>query len=82
LADGPRDFLSAEERDGAVVEAYWLTDFSIQAVTSQALFAMAKSRWEIENQGFNEAKTFHAWSISATIIRTACWWSGCSLHWP
>jgi hypothetical protein len=41
------------------VEAYWLTDFSIQEVDSQALFCMAKSRWEIENQGFNEAKNLH-----------------------
>jgi len=52
-------FYRQKKRDGEVVEAYWLTDFSIQEVSSQALFKMAKSRWEIENQGFNEAKTFH-----------------------
>jgi hypothetical protein len=52
-------FYRQKKRDGTVVEAYWLTDFSIQEVSSQALFRMAKSRWEIENQGFNEAKTFH-----------------------
>jgi len=52
-------FYRQKKRDGTVVEAYWLTDFSIQEVSSQALFGMAKSRWEIENQGFNEAKTFH-----------------------
>jgi Transposase DDE domain len=52
-------FYRQKKPDGKVVEAYWLTDFSIQEVTSQALFEMAKSRWEIENQGFNEAKTFH-----------------------
>lgn len=51
-------FYRQKKRDGTVVEAYWLTDFSIQEVSSQALFGMAKSRWEIENQGFNEAKTF------------------------
>jgi hypothetical protein len=42
--------------DGTVVEAYWLTDFSKKQAGSQAIFAMAKSRWEIENQGFNDAK--------------------------
>jgi hypothetical protein len=42
--------------DGKVVEAYWLTDFSKSEAGSQALYHMAKSRWEIENQGFNDAK--------------------------
>jgi hypothetical protein len=42
--------------NGEVVEAYWLTDFSTGKVGSRALYRMAKSRWEIENQGFNDAK--------------------------
>ncbi len=42
--------------DGTVVEAYWLTDFSNSEAGSQALYHMAKSRWEIENEGFNDAK--------------------------
>jgi len=42
--------------DGKVIEAYWLTDFSKTQAGSRAIFAMAKSRWEIENQGFNDAK--------------------------
>lgn len=42
--------------DGTVFEAYWLTDFSQKQVGSKALYLMAKSRWEIENQGFNDAK--------------------------
>jgi hypothetical protein len=42
--------------DGTVCEAYWLTDFPRQWVSSRAIFRMAKSRWEIENQGFNDAK--------------------------
>jgi len=42
--------------DGTVCEAYWLTDFPRSRVSSRALFLMAKSRWEIENQGFNDAK--------------------------
>ncbi len=42
--------------DGPMVEAYWLTDWSKSEVGSQALYRMAKSRWEIENQGFNDGK--------------------------
>ena len=46
--------------DGTVCEAYWLTDWSTARVGPRALYGMAKSRWEIENQGFNEAKNRHA----------------------
>ena len=42
--------------NGEVREAYWLTDFPRSRVSSRTLFHMAKSRWEIENQGFNDAK--------------------------
>ena len=42
--------------NGKVYEAYWLTDFPRHLVSSRALFRLAKSRWEIENQGFNDAK--------------------------
>ena len=42
--------------DGTVYEAYWLTDFPRHRVSRRTLFLMAKSRWEIENQGFNDAK--------------------------
>jgi DDE family transposase len=45
--------------EGTVVEAYWLTDFSSHRVGSHTLYHMAKSRWEIENQGFNDAKNRH-----------------------
>ena len=45
--------------NGEVIEAYWLTNFSPQQVSTRSLFRMAKSRWEIENQGFNEAKIQH-----------------------
>jgi len=44
---------------GEVIEAYWLTNFSPRRVSSRTLYRMAKSRWEIENQGFNEAKNRH-----------------------
>jgi len=43
--------------DGTVVEAYWVTDFSARRVSSRALYRMAKGRWTIENQGFNDGKT-------------------------
>jgi len=45
--------------DGTVIEAYWLTNLSPQRVSPRSVFRMAKSRWEIENQGFNEAKNQH-----------------------
>ena len=45
---------------GKVIEAYWFTNLSAQRVSTRSLFRMAKSRWEIENQGFNEAKNQHA----------------------
>jgi hypothetical protein len=44
------------KKDGSVGEACWLTDFSKAQAGSKALYHMAKSRWEIENQGFNDAK--------------------------
>jgi len=43
--------------DGSVVEAYWLTDFPVRQVSARGLYHLAKSRWEIENQGFNDGKT-------------------------
>ena len=51
-------FYRQHKPDGKIVEAYWLTNFP-SSVGPQALFRMAKSRWEIENQGFNDAKTRH-----------------------
>lgn len=45
--------------NGLVVEAYWLTDLPSQRVSSRCLYRFAKSRWEIENEGFNDGKTRH-----------------------
>ena len=42
--------------DGRVIQAEWLTNFSLRRVGSLSLYHIAKSRWEIENQGFNDAK--------------------------
>ncbi len=41
---------------GKVIEAYWLTDWPKSHAGSQTVYYMAKSRWEIENQGFNDGK--------------------------
>lgn len=49
-------FYRQHKSDGAVIEASWLTDFPRSRVGAASLFRMAKSRWEIENQGFNDAK--------------------------
>jgi Transposase DDE domain len=45
--------------DGTVVEADWLTNAPASHVGSRALYRMAKSRWQVENQGFNDAKNRH-----------------------
>jgi len=42
--------------DKTVVEAQWLTNLPSRRVGSLSLYRIAKSRWEIENQGFNDAK--------------------------
>lgn len=45
--------------DGKIIEAEWLTDFSIAKLGSRSFFKLAKSRWEIENQGFNDGKNLY-----------------------
>ena len=42
--------------NGEIVEAYWLTDLSSRRLSRSCLYVMAKGRWQIENQGFNDAK--------------------------
>jgi hypothetical protein len=54
------------KRDGTVIQAEWLTDFSIAKLGRLSFYRMAKSRWEIENGGFNDGKNRYAWSTSAT----------------
>jgi hypothetical protein len=44
------------KRDGTVIQAEWLTNFSIRKLGSWSFYRLAKSRWEIENQGFNDGK--------------------------
>jgi hypothetical protein len=46
------------DRDGTILaEAQWLTNLPLRQVGSFSLFKMAKSRWEVENQGFNDCKS-------------------------
>jgi len=42
--------------NGEVFEAEWLTDLPHRQLNSLGLYRIAKSRWEIENQGFNDGK--------------------------
>lgn len=43
----------------SIAEAQWLTDLPANKVGTLSLFKMARSRWEIENQGFNDCKSRH-----------------------
>jgi len=52
-------FYRQQKSDGQVIEAFWLTDSPLARVSSRVLYHRAKSRWEIENQGFNDAKNRH-----------------------
>ncbi len=44
---------------GEIIEAFWLTNSAMEEVSSRVLYHRAKSRWEIENQGFNDATNRH-----------------------
>lgn len=47
------------KKDGTLIQADWLTDFSIAKLGTRTFFKLAKSRWEIENQGFNDGKNLY-----------------------
>ena len=47
------------KKDGTLIQAEWLTNFSIARLPTASFFKRAKSRWEIENQGFNDAKNLY-----------------------
>jgi hypothetical protein len=44
------------KRNGTVVQAEWITNFSIAKLGSLSIYRMAKSRWKIENRCFNDGK--------------------------
>jgi hypothetical protein len=45
-----------QHRNGEVVKADWLTNLPSPRISRRCLYSMAKSRWQIENEGFNDAK--------------------------
>jgi hypothetical protein len=47
------------KKDGTIIQADWLTNFSIAKLPARSFFKLAKSHWEIENQGFNDAKNLY-----------------------
>src|SRR5206468_12417201 len=59
LGDLASNFLPEDQAGGHVVAGLLVNGFFIPGGDFQAFVGMAKSRWEIENQGFNEAKNLH-----------------------
>ena len=47
------------KKNGTIIQAEWLTNFSIAKLHARSFFKLAKSRWEIENQGFDDAKNLY-----------------------
>lgn len=47
------------KKNGAIIQADWLTDFPIAKLGTCSFFKLTKSRWEIENQGFNDGKNLY-----------------------
>lgn len=47
------------KKNGVIIQADWLTDFPIAKLGTRSFFKLAKSRWEIENQGFNDGKNLY-----------------------
>jgi len=50
------------KRDGTVIQAEWLTDFSIAKLGSLSFYLIAKSRWRSRTRALTTAKTVMAWS--------------------
>ena len=47
------------KKNGTIIQADWLINFSLAKLPTRSFFKLAKTRWEIENQGFNEAKNLY-----------------------
>jgi len=45
-----------QKRDCSIFQAEWFTDFAMAKLGSLSFYRIAKSRWEIENRGFNDGK--------------------------
>ncbi len=55
--------------NGDMVEAQWLTNLPSRQISRRCLYAMAKTRWRVENQGFNDAK--NRYGHEAELARSA-----------
>ena len=69
------------KKNGTIIQAEWLTNFSIAKLPARSFFKLAKSRWEIENRGFNAAKNLYGMEYIGITTPIACWATGssCSL---
>ncbi len=47
------------KKSGTIIPAEWLTNVSLAKFPDRSFFKLAKSRWQIENQGFNDAKNLY-----------------------
>lgn len=47
------------KQDGTIIEAAWLSNFLLARLGTRSFSKLAKSPWEIENQGFNEGKILY-----------------------
>jgi hypothetical protein len=52
-------YREVDAEGNVVTEAQWLTNFPSNQIGTLSLFKMARSRWDIENQGFNDCKSRH-----------------------
>jgi hypothetical protein len=65
-------------RNGDIVAASWLTNFSSRQISRRCLYSMAKSRWHIEKTKVSTMpRTAMDSSIFATTTSAACSWYGC-----
>jgi len=70
-------FYRRHKPNAQVVAAYGLTNFSMAAVSARTKYDMAKSRWEIENPGFHDAKSRYDFQPSGSTTPTPCCCAGC-----
>jgi hypothetical protein len=72
MANRTRLSLSPAQTRCKLVEATWLTDFPSRQVSSLSLYHMAKSRWEIENESFTDAKNRYGFEHTCHHEKTVC----------
>ena len=47
------------KENGTIIQAEWIINCPVAKLPTRSFFKLAKSRWEIENQGFNDAKNLY-----------------------